>query len=160
MDNVSTDYKGYHIMLGKNEYNESGIVIKDSKGKYVKPSHLEGDIGLFNTEEDAKKYIDYIVELQSKWPINNQKQNKSLYEVTGKKSMLAKNIPDDYTGNAYVLKDHIHGFYEGEITDIRDERIHVYTSASYAEDRNNFRKIAPGSYNVVRVKIKNGKIVI
>lgn len=160
-DNVSEDYKNYHIIFGTNEYNEKGYMIKDIKGNFVKPAHLEGDIGLFKDIESAKAYIDYIIDLQNDFNKNQEIKPKSLYEVTGRKSMLAKHLAiTQFTGKGYVLKDHIHGFYEGLIKDIKDPNILVYTSKQYAEDRNNFRNKAPGSYDVIEVNIKNGKIIV
>ena len=78
-DNISEDYKNYYIIFGTNEYNEKGYIIKDIIGNFVKPAHLEGDIGLFKSIESAKVYIDYIIDLQNNFNKNQEVKPKSLY---------------------------------------------------------------------------------
>lgn len=147
--NLFYKYKDYKIIF---DDILNKLTIKTPKNKYIMDVNTE-DIKTFDNIESAEKYINYIIQEQSK-------PKPLIFALKDKQSIKQGNITsdiDNYYG--YVLYNTTHEYYQSNKRgylpkDIQDPEIIVFTDLKFAQ----LKKPYTNCDVIKKVLIKNGKI--
>lgn len=141
-------YKNYTIIKHENK-NQKYYTIKDKNNKNLKSKSI---IKYFSNIEDAKKYIDNI---------DNNLSDNLLLKSNGKnvKSTSLKNLSNDYSGIAYVLKTSSGSyiaFPKGTAYRLNSANLAIFNDIETARNKINY--IGDNSIKIQKVEIEKGKI--
>lgn len=148
-ESLSYNYKDYKIIF---DDILNKLIIKTPKNKQIIDANTE-DIKTFDDIESAEKFIDHLIQEQSKpKPLIFALKNKQSI----KQGNIASNI-DNYYG--YVLYNTTHEYYQSSKRgylpkDIQDSEITIFTDLKFAQ----LKKPYTNCDVIKKVLIKNGKI--